>query len=100
LAKRGVIPLRSGTFVVASIEGRTQENAVVLPRQALRGKDRLWVMSDNKLIFRKVKVAFANAEQVVVTDGIRTGEQVITSLLAGAIDGMAVKVREPDSTNE
>jgi hypothetical protein len=47
-----------------------------------------------------VVVSFADARQVVVTDGIRAGEQVITSLLAGAINGMAVKVREPDSTNE
>jgi multidrug efflux pump subunit AcrA (membrane-fusion protein) len=107
--------------VQASIEGRTQENAVVLPRQALRGKDRVWIadpvliesakntlqewlgyrrLSQTRLKFITVDVSFADAQQVVVTDGIRAGEQVITSLLVGAINGMAVKVREPDSTNE
>jgi RND family efflux transporter MFP subunit len=116
LTKRNDAPLRSGTFLRASIEGRTQENVIVMPRQALRGKDRVWIVSEestlhkwlgyrepghqNRLTFRSVVVSFADARQVVVTDGIRAGEQVITSLLAGAINGMAVKVREPDSTNE
>ena len=72
----------------------------MLPRQALRGKDRVWVVSDNKLVFRTVKVAFANAIQVVIADGIQAGEVVITSLLAGAVNGMGVAMRELDSTNE
>ena len=116
LAKRNSAPLRNGTFVRASIGGRTVENAVVLPRQALRGKDRVWIVSEestlqrwlgyrmpdqpSRLAFRSVEVSFANADVVVVTGGIQAGERVITSLLAGVIDGMAVKVREFDSTNE
>ena len=116
LAKRNGAPLRNGTFVRASIGGRTVENAVVLPRQALRGKDRVWIVSEestlqrwlgyrvpgqpSRLAFRSVEVSFANADVVVVAGGIQAGERVITSLLAGVIDGMAVKVREFDSTNE
>ena len=116
LASGNPAPLRSGTFVRASIEGRTQENIIVLPRQALRGKDRVWIVSEKstlqgwlgyrepshhrRLIFRSVDVSFADAKQVIITDGIQPGEQVITSLLAGTIDGMEVKVRELDSTNE
>jgi len=101
LASGNPKPLRSGTFVRASIEGRTQENVIVLPRQALRGKDRVWIVSDkNTLQFRSIDVSFADANQVIVADGIQPGEQVITSLLAGAIHGMEVKVRELDSTNE
>ena len=116
LAKRNGAPLRNGTFVRARIGGRTVENAVVLPRQALRGKDRVWIVSEestlqrwlgyrvpglsSRLAFRSVEVSFANADVVVVAGGIQAGERVITSLLAGVIDGMAVKVREFDSTNE
>ncbi|MBT7026970.1 MAG: efflux RND transporter periplasmic adaptor subunit, partial [Verrucomicrobia bacterium] len=95
LAKRDGAPLRSGTFVRASIEGRTQENVIVLPRQALRGKDRVWIADPStlqewlgyrdqqtRLIFRSVDVSFADARQVVITNGIRAGEDVVTSLLA------------------
>ena len=100
LANDTVAPLRSGMFVQASIEGRSQEGVIVLPRHALRGRDRVWIASENKLVFRAVKVAFADANQAIVTGGILPGEQVITSLLAGAIDGMGVKVRELESPDE
>ena len=95
-----VAPLRSGMFVQASIEGRTQEGVVVLPRHALRGKNQVWIVSENKLTFRTVKVAFADAKQVIVAAGIQPGEQVVVSLLAAVVDGMGVKVREAESTDE
>ncbi len=100
LAKRDGAPLRSGTFVRASIEGRTQENVIVLPRHALRGRNQVWIVSENKLTFRTVKVAFADAKQVIVAAGIQPGEQVVVSLLAAVVDGMGVKVREAESTDE
>ena len=120
LAKRDGAPLRSGTFVRASIEGRTQENVIVLPRQALRGKDRVWIADpvwiesetstlqewlgyrdqQTRLIFRSVDVSFADAKQVIVAAGIQPGEQVVVSLLAAVVDGMGVKVREAESTDE
>ena len=120
LAKRDGAPLRSGTFVRASIEGRTQENVIVLPRQALRGKDRVWIADpvwiesetstlqewlgyrdqQTRLIFRSVDVSFADVKQVIVAAGIQQGEQVVVSLLAAVVDDMGVKVREAESTDE
>ena len=107
LASGNAAPLRSGTFVRASIEGRTQENVIVLPRQALRGKDRVWVIENGKtrsnrmkLLFRKVKVSFADSEHAVIAEGLESGELVGVSLIPGVIDGMEVNVRELDSTNE
>ena len=116
LAKRDGAPLRSGTFVRASIEGRTQENVIVLPRHALRGKNQVWIVSEKstlqewlgyrepshhkRLIFRSVDVSFADAKQVIVAAGIQQGEQVVVSLLAAVVDGMGVKVREAESTDE
>ena len=100
LANDTVAPLRSGMFVRASIEGRTQENVIVLPRHALRGRNQVWIVSENKLTFRTVKVPFADAKQVIVTGGIQPGEQVVVSLLAAVVDGMGVKVREAESMDE
>ncbi len=100
LANDTVAPLRSGMFVRASIEGRTQENVIVLPRHALRGRNQVWIVSEKKLTFRTVKVAFADAKLVIVTGGIQPGEQVVVSLLAAVVDGMGVKVREAESTDE
>ena len=72
----------------------------MLPRHALRGKNQVWIVSENKLTFRTVKIAFADAKQVIVAAGIQQGEQVVVSLLAAVVDGMGVKVREAESMDE
>ena len=99
LAKRYGAALRRGTFVKATITGRKQENVVALERTALRGKDVVWVAQDGRLSYRKVKVSYADADAVIVADGIRAGEQVITSLLGGVIDGMGIEVQSDSPAN-
>ena len=99
LTKREGVALRRGTFVKATITGRTQDNIVSLSRTALRGKVRVWVVQDGKLAFRAVNVVYADKDKAIISEGLQSGEQVITSLLAGVIDGMGVEVQEGAPTN-
>ena len=99
LAKRNGAALRRGTFVKATITGRKQENVVSLERTALRGKDVVWVAEDGRLSYRKVKVAYADKEKAILSEGLKSGEQVITSLLGGVIDGMGIKVQADSPAN-
>lgn len=92
-AKRDAAPLRRGTFVKATITGRTQENVVTIARTALRGKNRVWVAKDGKLTFREVNVVYTDKNEAILSEGLQVGEQVITSLLGGVIDGMGVDVQ-------
>ena len=93
LAKRDAAPLRRGTFVKATITGRTQENVVTIARTALRGKNRVWVAKDGKLTFREVNVVYTDKNEAILSEGLQVGEQVITSLLGGVIDGMGVDLQ-------
>ena len=68
-------------------------------RTALRGKVRVWVVQDGKLAFRAVNVVYADKDKAIISEGLQSGEQVITSLLAGVIDGMGVEVQEGAPTN-
>ncbi len=99
LAKRNGAALRRGTFVKATITGRKQENVVSLERTALRGKDVVWVAEDGRLSYRKVKVAYADKEKAILSKGLKSGEQVITSLLGGVIDGMGIEVQADSPAN-
>ena len=99
LAKREGVALRRGTFVKATITGRTKDNIVSLSRTALRGKDRVWVVQDGKLAFRAVNVVYADKDKAIISEGLQSGEQIITSLLAGVIDGMGVEIQEDAPTN-
>ena len=99
MAKRTGAALRRGTFVKATITGRTQDNIVSLARTALRGKDRVWVVQDGRLNFREVNVVYADKDTAIISEGLQSGEQVITSLLAGVIDGMGVEVQQSAPAN-
>jgi RND family efflux transporter MFP subunit len=88
----GRAPLAVGLFVEAEILGRRVENAVVLPRSALRDGERVLVVDDGRLRFRKVEVLRIDQEQVLIASGLSAGESICVSPLPGAVDGMSVRI--------
>ena len=84
-------PLRIGQFVRAEIEGRTLENAFVLPRGALReGSEVLVVDEDSRLQRRPVAVAWTDQDSAVITEGLAAGDVVNVTPLAVASSGTLV----------
>ena len=86
--------LRRGTFLKATINGRIAKKIITIPRTALRGKDRVWIAEDGKLIYRKVKPVYLDENLAIISEGIDSNEQIIVSLLAGVIDGMGIKIED------
>ena len=87
-------PLAVGMFVTAEIIGHHAESVVVVPQAALRGKNRVLVVADNRLHYRTVDILLANAENVVVSSGLKSGEQVCVSPLNAVVDGMRVRTMD------
>ncbi len=87
-------PLRRGTFLKATINGRTAKKIIAIPRTALRGKNRVWIAEDGKLVYRKVKPVYLDENLAIISEGIDSNEQIIVSLLAGVIDGMGIKIED------
>ena len=86
-------PLAVGLFVEATIKGETVDEAVVLPRDALRDANQVYVIDDSgHLRFRDVEVLRTEREHVVLRGGLAGGERVCISRLEAAIDGMAVRI--------
>jgi RND family efflux transporter MFP subunit len=86
-------PLPVGLFVEARIDGRQVEDAIVLPRTALRGTNQVLVVDvEDRLRFRDVSVARRDRGQVVVAGGLEPGERVLLSRLEAVTDGMRVRV--------
>ncbi len=96
-AEEAGAPLAIGLFVDALVPGRALQSAITLPRSALRGADQVLVaMPDGTLSIRTVDVIESRPDRVVVMDGVERGEQVVTSPLRGAADGMRVRALTPD----
>lgn len=88
-------PLAVGLFVDVEIEGRAVEEAVVLPRLALRDGGQVYVVdADDRLQIRKVEILREDRDQVVIASGLNAGERVSVSPLRGAVEGMTVRVAE------
>ena len=88
-------PLLLGAYVQASIEGRGLSHVVAIPRVALRGADRLWLMSEkNKLVIRKVEVAWRDRDVVLVRSGLSDGELLVVSDISAPVDGLDIRSAE------
>jgi len=86
-------PLAAGLFAAVEIQGRTLENAAVIPRAALRDNNTVWVVDDTgQLVFRRVDVARLGTNQAILRSGLADGEMVVTSGLKVVTDGMKVRI--------
>ena len=82
-----------GLFVRATIDGRTLDNLISLPRTALRDEKTVMVIDDdNKLHFRTIEVFRLSDEEVIVSAGLEAGERVCASPLQFVVEGMPVTV--------
>ncbi len=94
-------PLAVGMFVEAEIMGKLSRDVFVLPRNALRGKDRVLVVdADQRLHFRSISVLRADQEQVVVDSGLEAGELVSLAALDTVVDGMQVRVLDQEEITD
>lgn len=92
LAASQGMPMAVGMFVNAEIAGVAEQVAYVMPRLALRNKDKVYVINDdNVLEIRTVEVLSTSEDRVLVTSGVAAGDRVVTSPVPNARNGMAVE---------
>ena len=83
-------PLSVGLFVDAEIVGRSVDSVFEVPRGALVGADRVWVVEDGRLALRQVGILRSDPEVAVVLDGLTSGDRISVTILETAVDGMLV----------
>ena len=86
--------LRPGMFVTVRLQGQSRDGVYVLPRHALRGDHTVYIADGARLRIRPVEVLRRYEEKVFVSQGLAPGDRVIDSPLSGAVDGMAIRVKE------
>ena len=87
-------PLPMGLYLEAEIDGKTVEDAVLLPRAALREDGKVLVVtSEERISIRTAEILRVTSETVVITGGLDGVERVCVSPLAVVVDGMRVRVQ-------
>ena len=88
-------PLRIGTFVTASIEGKDGGALFVLPRQVIYRGDRVWIVDDDdQLQPRDVEVVRTDRTNVYINDGLQAGDRVCLTRLNSPLPGMPVLLQD------
>lgn len=94
-------PLRIGTFVTATIEGRPGGELFVIPRHSLQRGRTLWLVRDDGTIApRDVEVLRADEEHAYVGNGLVEGDTYVLVPPESALPGMKVRFdRAPPSAS-
>jgi len=91
----GKPPLLVGTFVHATIRGRTFPGVLVVPRAALRNGNEVQVIdAERRLRRRPVRVLRTEATRALLVEGVEAGELVCITDVEGASDGMIVRLAD------
>ncbi len=83
-------PLSVGLFVDAEIVGRSVDSVFEVPRGALVGADRVWLVEEDRLALRQVGILRSEPEVAVISDGLASGDRISLTILETAVDGMVV----------
>lgn len=89
-----IVPLRVGTFVKASIEGKVLKDVFQVPRSALLEGSRVGLV-DNKRLLKIVPVTVVHADDqyYYLSEGLIDGMELIVSALGTPIEGLKLRVR-------
>ena len=93
-------PLLPGMFVDVEIRTAVLEDAIALPRQAVRSGDAVWLVRDGRLFIQPVTVARTTRDLAYVVGGLEAGAEVVLSTLEGVTDGMAVRTSAPAAVGD
>ncbi len=82
-----------GEYVRVLIQGSRVEDAVRIPRSALRDNTHIWLVdAEGRLEVRQVRTVWRDNETVLIKDTLEPGAKLIVSDLAAPVPGMAINV--------
>ncbi len=89
--------LRIGQPVRAAVEGIVLKGVFVIPRDALRGINRIYLIDKTEpaIIRTEIHPVWSNPEILIVREGLQAGDWLATSRLPYAPNGAPVEIIEP-----
>lgn len=83
---------RPGTFVKIFVPGREYENVIRLPETAIYDNSLIYTIEEGRMVSHAAEIVARDGAQMLVRAEVNDGDEVITTRLAQAGDGLAVTV--------
>ena len=95
------LPLLLGAYVDVELDGQSVMNTVRIPSTALReGSYVLVADAEDKLARKDVKVGWFDQSDVILTDGLSTGDRIVTTSMSYPIYGAALELLQKQSSQQ
>lgn len=85
-------PIKIGQYIKAQITGKAIENAIVIPNSAIYQGTYVYVEEQGVLRRKNIALAWQNANQAVVADGLSAGDNLVITPLGQVSSGTQVTV--------
>ena len=86
------MPLVAGMFCRVEIPGNPMIQVVELPRRAVSFEDTVYVVKENRLHTVPVKVARVQNNNAYISEGLASGDKVITTRLVNPLEKSLVEI--------
>lgn len=85
-------PLKIGQFVTARIDGRTVDDALIVPNRAIYQGSYIYLVEDELLQRKDITIAWQNGVEALISAGIEDGDHLVLTPLGQVSSGTRVKV--------
>ena len=92
--------IRFGAYVNAQISGKKVQDVAVIPRYLLSDNGVAVLDEDNKLRFVDVDIIRQDGRNVIVSNGLKEGDLMITSALNYPLNGMQLALAKPTEQHD
>jgi len=86
-------PLKIGQYVSAEIQGKTVQNALIVPTSSVYQGSYVYLIEDGRLTRREIEIGYQNTEQAFISKGLGNRAELITSPLGQVTSGTLVNNR-------
>jgi len=90
LQKNARQPLKIGQYVSADIAGVAINDAIMVPASAIYQGSYVYLVVDDVLVRQSVSTGWQGAEEVLVTGGVKAGDEIVLTTLGQVSSGIAV----------
>lgn len=91
--------LMIGSFVEVEIEGEPIEEVIRLNRDYLRTGETVWVMEEEKLSIKEVKVKLMDANYAYISAGLPEDAKVLTTNISTVNEGIPLRTEAQNESN-
>jgi RND family efflux transporter MFP subunit len=92
-------PLKAGMFGTASFSSGSSRETLLIPRNCIVGSiktPKIYVVENNRSMLRDIRIGDANDHEVEVIDGLKEGEQIVTSGMINLSNNSPVRIVKPE----